>query len=59
MLKELERINKCVEALDKKQEQLDKEMFLLKFKAGLVGAGISMITTIIISAVVKYLILSN
>ena len=54
VLKELERLNKCVEALDIKQEKLDKEMFLMKFKAALVGAGISMITTIIITALVKY-----
>jgi hypothetical protein len=47
VLKELERLNKCFEAIDKKVDDLLIEHTILKVKAGLWGALSGGITTLI------------
>jgi len=47
VLKELERLNRCYESVDKKLDKMNEQLVLMRVKTAGIGAAVSLIVTIV------------
>ena len=47
VLKELERLNRCYESVDKKLDKMNEQLVLMRVKTAGIGAVVSLIVTIV------------